>query len=64
MPLPVLAAIARVASAAKGAGKGLFEYLRPAWQERPRPDVDLETVAEESASWGAHAPHGRLCLAR
>ena len=40
----------------EGGREGLFEYLRPAWQARPRPDVDLEAVAEESAGWGAHVP--------
>ncbi len=40
----------------EGGKEGLFEYLRPAWQERPRPDVDAASLAENSGSWGAHVP--------
>ena len=39
----------------EGGREGLFEYLRPAWQDRPEPDVNLEAAAENS-SWGAHVP--------
>jgi aldehyde dehydrogenase (NAD+) len=36
----------------EGGKEGLFEYLRPAWQERPRPDFE----PEEISAWGAHIP--------
>ena len=36
----------------EGGKEGLFEYLRPAWQERPRPVFEKE----EAATWGAHIP--------
>jgi aldehyde dehydrogenase (NAD+) len=39
----------------EGGKEGLFEYLRPAWQDRPHPDYQLP---EDGApkSWGAHTP--------
>ncbi|MFN2134507.1 MAG: aldehyde dehydrogenase family protein, partial [Candidatus Promineifilaceae bacterium] len=40
----------------EGGREGLFEYLRPAWQERPQPALDLEALAKTGASWGAHTP--------
>jgi aldehyde dehydrogenase (NAD+) len=40
----------------EGGKEGLFEYLRPAWQERPRPDVASFTVDEEKTSWGENIP--------
>ncbi|HEX6304937.1 MAG TPA: aldehyde dehydrogenase family protein, partial [Anaerolineales bacterium] len=36
----------------EGGKEGLFEYLRPVWQERPRPDVEPQEVSP----WGAHVP--------
>ncbi len=39
----------------EGGKEGLFEYLRPAWQDRPRPD--FHTPAEDQVSkWGEHIP--------
>jgi aldehyde dehydrogenase (NAD+) len=39
----------------EGGREGLFEYLRPAWMERPRPD--FKPPAEgESLKWGEHVP--------
>jgi aldehyde dehydrogenase (NAD+) len=38
----------------EGGREGLFEYLRPAWQDRPRPDLDPETVSV--AKWGIAIP--------
>ncbi|HSF83271.1 MAG TPA: aldehyde dehydrogenase family protein [Anaerolineales bacterium] len=40
----------------EGGMEGLFEYLRPAWQERPRPDFDPAVAGEKSPSWGAYTP--------
>ena len=39
----------------EGGKEGLYEYLRPAWQERPRPNYQPpeEGVAK---SWGSHTP--------
>jgi aldehyde dehydrogenase (NAD+) len=38
----------------EGGKEGLYEYLRPAWQARPRPEF---TPGEsESGRWGAHIP--------
>jgi aldehyde dehydrogenase (NAD+) len=41
----------------EGGREGLFEYLRPAWQARPRPE--LSGVAA-LAGWGAHVPPGPI----
>lgn len=39
----------------EGGKEGLFEYLRPAWQPRPEPQLNL--VEEEvNNSWGTHIP--------
>jgi aldehyde dehydrogenase (NAD+) len=39
----------------EGGKEGLFEYARPAWQERPRPD--FQPPAEGTTSkWGEHVP--------
>ncbi|MFH1906267.1 MAG: aldehyde dehydrogenase family protein [Chloroflexota bacterium] len=39
----------------EGGKEGLFEYVRPAWQERPRPD--FQPPAEGTTSkWGEHIP--------
>ena len=40
----------------EGGKEGLFEYLRPNWQDRPRPDIDAASLAESAGSWGAHVP--------
>ena len=40
----------------EGGREGLFEYLRPAWQERPRPDVDLDALTDQERVWAAHTP--------
>jgi aldehyde dehydrogenase (NAD+) len=37
----------------EGGREGLYEYLRPAWQERPRPQLMLEEV---EPTWGDHTP--------
>jgi aldehyde dehydrogenase (NAD+) len=39
----------------EGGKEGLFEYVRPAWMERPRPDF---TAPEDGArlKWGEHVP--------
>jgi aldehyde dehydrogenase (NAD+) len=42
----------------EGGKEGLFEYLRPAWQERPRPDIDIKEVEALGKQWGAHTPPG------
>ena len=39
----------------EGGREGLFEYLRPAWQARPRPQFDREVAAKDDA-WGAYVP--------
>lgn len=39
----------------EGGREGLFEYLRPVWQERPRPGIDIEALAEDK-TWGKHTP--------
>jgi aldehyde dehydrogenase (NAD+) len=36
----------------EGGKEGLFEYLRPAWQERPQPKFEVQEVS----TWGAHVP--------
>lgn len=36
----------------EGGREGLFEYLRPIWMERPRP----EFVLDEKKKWGEHVP--------
>ncbi len=38
----------------EGGKEGLFEYLRPAWQTRPRPD--FERPKADETDWGAHTP--------
>ena len=40
----------------EGGREGLFEYLRPAWQERPRPQPDAARDADRQVQMGrAHA---------
>lgn len=36
----------------EGGMEGLFEYVRPTWMDRPRPDFTLD----ESKKWGEHVP--------
>ncbi len=38
----------------EGGKEGLFEYLRPAWQTRPRPDLQIPDSGQ--AAWGAAVP--------
>jgi aldehyde dehydrogenase (NAD+) len=40
----------------EGGREGLFEYLRPKWQDRPRPNLDPEILAEKASEWAAHVP--------
>jgi len=35
----------------EGGKEGLFEYVRPAWMDRPRPEVNLD-----GKKWGEHTP--------
>jgi aldehyde dehydrogenase (NAD+) len=39
----------------EGGQEGLFEYLRPAWMPRPRPEFSIPKQGEKS-SWGEHVP--------
>ena len=39
----------------EGGKEGLFEYLRPAWSPRPRPDF-TPPKEEQKTKWGEHAP--------
>jgi len=39
----------------EGGKEGLFEYLRPVWQPRPRPDFDPPAEPLKS-KWGEHTP--------
>jgi len=39
----------------EGGLEGLYEYLRPAWQPRPRPDFQPPEKGPDKA-WGAHVP--------
>jgi aldehyde dehydrogenase (NAD+) len=36
----------------EGGREGLFEYVRPRWMDRPRPDLNLDV----SNKWGEHIP--------
>lgn len=38
----------------EGGKEGLFEYLRPDWMSRPRPDLSEKDL--DTAAWGAHTP--------
>jgi aldehyde dehydrogenase (NAD+) len=40
----------------EGGREGLFEYLRPAWQARPRPDFTPPQARVGKSTWGAHTP--------
>jgi aldehyde dehydrogenase (NAD+) len=49
----------------EGGQEGLFEYLRPAWQDRPRPDFNLQTTSDAGSNWGKHTPpHPTLPVAK
>jgi aldehyde dehydrogenase (NAD+) len=39
----------------EGGKEGLFEYLRPAWSPRPRPDFKPSQEGQ-SSNWGQHTP--------
>ena len=40
----------------EGGKEGLFEYLRPAWQDRPRPGFEPPAAGEDKSKWGAYTP--------
>ncbi|MEJ2758180.1 MAG: aldehyde dehydrogenase family protein, partial [Anaerolineales bacterium] len=40
----------------EGGREGLFEYLRPAWQARPRPDAELPESIDALKDWGKYVP--------
>ena len=40
----------------EGGREGLFEYLRPAWQGRPRPSFTPPENGGEKSNWGAYVP--------
>lgn len=40
----------------EGGREGLFEYLRPVWQERPRPDLSWLSNGKDDKTWGAYVP--------
>jgi aldehyde dehydrogenase (NAD+) len=40
----------------EGGREGLFEYLRPAWQERPRPSFTPPEDGGGKSTWGAYVP--------
>jgi aldehyde dehydrogenase (NAD+) len=40
----------------EGGREGLFEYLRPAWQPRPRPDFQPPEDGKVKSGWGAYTP--------
>ncbi|MBN2503337.1 MAG: aldehyde dehydrogenase family protein [Anaerolineales bacterium] len=47
----------------EGGKEGLFEYVRPVWMDRPRPDFGLDTAKNtptrppfEGKEWGEHIP--------
>ncbi|MGB7873774.1 MAG: aldehyde dehydrogenase family protein [Anaerolineales bacterium] len=39
----------------EGGKEGLFEYLRPKWMDRPRPDF-VQPKEGKKSSWGEHVP--------
>jgi aldehyde dehydrogenase (NAD+) len=50
----------------EGGREGLFEYLRPKWQERPRPELPARGEngqSPEASDWGAHTPTRPALLA-
>jgi aldehyde dehydrogenase (NAD+) len=42
----------------EGGREGLFEYLRPKWMPRPRPNLNLPENEKELSQWGEHIPEG------
>ncbi len=40
----------------EGGREGLFEYLRPAWQDRPRPGFSPDPDGKEKPAWGSYIP--------
>jgi len=40
----------------EGGKEGLHEYLRPGWQERPRPDFQPPASSDGKSPWGAYTP--------
>jgi len=40
----------------EGGREGLFEYLRPAWQNRPRPDFSPPENGQAKSTWGTLIP--------
>jgi aldehyde dehydrogenase (NAD+) len=40
----------------EGGREGLFEYLRPAWQSRPRPEFTLPAKGSGDPAWGSATP--------
>jgi aldehyde dehydrogenase (NAD+) len=48
----------------EGGKEGLYEYLRPAWMDRPRPKFRPPETAEESSAWGAYTPARPIRTAR
>jgi aldehyde dehydrogenase (NAD+) len=40
----------------EGGKEGLFEYLRPAWQVRPRPTYQPPSSDQPNPKWGEHIP--------
>lgn len=40
----------------EGGKEGLFEYLRPAWQPRPRPESEPAKDRDGKSEWGAPTP--------
>jgi aldehyde dehydrogenase (NAD+) len=45
----------------EGGREGLFEYLRPAWQPRPRPNFTAPEDGGQKSTWGTYVP-GRPTL--
>ncbi len=40
----------------EGGKEGLMEYLRPAWQDRPRPEFEHPDEDGDISKWGVHTP--------
>ena len=40
----------------EGGKEGLFEYLRPAWQERPWPGFTPSKAGKRKSTWGVYTP--------
>ncbi|MGB7342363.1 MAG: aldehyde dehydrogenase family protein [Phototrophicaceae bacterium] len=38
----------------EGGKEGLYEYVRPNWQDRPKPQLDIESL--DIKTWSAHVP--------